>query len=220
MNNESSLEMANKIAELIISKSFWGNEWFIFFSLLLVGLVAAACAWAGTYLSTRSQNAAMRADFKKALKNLEKQTNSIKNIEEGIAHDFIEKRELLKIKRTKIEELYLALSEDVDQLSHNMGVATSDMNKDIIMPSNKAEMLARLYFKDELEKEIDYFRQQRGALTTRIRELSEKNLDGQVINVKERVKQNLVYFSNYNQAKINIELALESEMKNLTSRSS
>ena len=220
MDNESSLEMANKIAELIINKSFWGNEWFTFFSLLLVALVAAGCAWAGAYLSTRSQNAAIRADFEKALEDLEKQTNSIKSIEEGIAHDFIEKRELLKIKRTKIEELYLALSEDLDQLSHNLGIATSDMNKDIIMPSNKAEMLARLYFKDELKKEIDYFRQQRGALTSRIRELSEENLDGKVINGKERVEKNSVYFRNYNQAKVNIELALEAEMKNLTSSSS
>lgn len=212
--------MANKIAELIISKSFWGNEWFAFFSLLLVGLVAAVCAWTGTYLSTRSQNAAMRADFKKALKSLEIQTNSVKKIEEGIAHNFMEKRELLKIKRTKIEELYLALSEDLDQLSHNLGIATSDMDESIIMPSNKAEMLARLYFIDALEKEIDYFRKQRGALTTRVRELSEENLDGKAINVKERVNTNLIYFNNYNRARVNIELALETEMKSLISSSS
>ena len=85
MDNETNLEIANKIAELIISKSFWGDEWFAFFSLLLVGLIAAAFAWAGAYLSTRSQNSAMRADFKKALRNLEIQTNSVKKIEEGIA---------------------------------------------------------------------------------------------------------------------------------------
>lgn len=79
--------MANEIAELIINKSFWGNEWFAFFSLLLVALVAAASAWAGTYISTRSQNAAIRADFEKALDNLEEQTKSVKGIEEGITHE-------------------------------------------------------------------------------------------------------------------------------------
>jgi len=220
MNKETSLEMANEIAELIINKSFWGNEWFAFFSLLLVALVAAASAWVGTYISTRSQNAAIRADFEKALDNIEKQTKSVKGIEEGITHEFIEKRELLKIRRTKIEELYLALSYDLEQLSHNLGIATSDISRDMVIPSNKVEMLVNLYFKEELKKEIDYFREHRGKLITRIRQLSEENLDGHVIASKGRAVETMPYFSNYNQAKVNIELGLESEMKNLTTRCS
>lgn len=219
MNNEDILNLANQIANLVIDKSFWGNEWFAIFSLLLVGLISAFCAWAGTYLSTRSQNAAIRADFKKALKDLEKQTKAVKSIEEGIAHEFIEKRELSKIRREKIEELYLALSKDLDELSHNLGIVTSDMNERVIMPSNKVEMLAFLYFKEELEMEIDYFRYERGKLTTRIRELAEENLNHKHFNAETRVKKNGEYFSKYNQAKINIELALEKEMKNLTCRS-
>jgi len=216
MSNESNISMANEIAELIINKSFWGNEWFAFFSLLLVGLIAAFSAWAGTYLSTRSQNAAIRADFEKALSNLEKQTKSVKGIEERIAHDFIEERERLKVKRNKVEELYLALSQDQETLGHNLTIATTDQGRDILMPSNKAEMLAYLYFKNELEREIEFFREQRGQLVKRIMQLSEANLDSSVTVSKQRIEDNMVYFRNYNHAKTNIEIALESEMQNLT----
>lgn len=219
MNNEMTTKMANEIAELLLNKSFWGNEWFAFFSLLFVGLIAAFCAWAGTYLSTRSQNSAIRADFEKALLNLEIQTKSLKGIEEGIAHDFIEERERLKIRRSKIEELYLALSTDQEQLGHNLMVATTAQSRDIILPSNRAEMLAYLYFKDELKKEIDYFREQRGVLVRRIRQLCEQNLDQTVAVSKVRIEENMVYFKNYNQAKVNIELRLESEMQSLTKKS-
>jgi len=208
--------MANEIAELIINKSFWGNEWFTLFSLLLVSLVAAASAWAGTFFSTRAQNSAMRADFEKALVNLEKQTNAVKNIEESIAHEFIEKRELLKVRRKKIEELYLALHADLEQLSDNLSIATADLSADLVMPANKAEMLARLYFKDSMEKDIDYFRQQRGVLTSRIRQLSEENLSGMSVPSKSRVDENIVYFRNYNQAKVNIEIRLEDVMQDLS----
>ncbi len=219
MSKESSVVMANEIAELIIDKSFWGNEWFALFSLLLVGLVAAGSAWTGTYLSTRSQNAAIRADFEKALRNLEIQTNSVKHIEEGITHEFIEKRELLKVRRTKIEELYLALAIDLEQLSHNLKVATTDAERDLIIPSNKAEMLAFLYFKEELEKEIEYFQEQRGALTSRIRQLCGENMNHLPRLNKARIEENMVYFNNYNQAKVNIEIGLESAMTNLTKSS-
>jgi hypothetical protein len=220
MSNESTISMANEIAELIINKSFWGNEWFVFFSLLLVGLIAAFSAWAGTYLSTRSQNAAIRADFEKALGNLKKQTKSIKSIEERIAHDFIEERERLKVKRSKVEELYMALSQDQETLGHNLTIATTDQSRDILMPSNKAEMLAYLYFKNELEREIEYFREQRGQLVKRIKQLSEVNLDGGATVSKQRIEDNMVYFRNYHNAKTNIEIALESEMQNLTKSSS
>ena len=215
MKNEITNEMASRIADLILNKSFWGDEWFVLFSLLLVGLVSAVSAWAGTYLTTRSQNAAIRADFTKALTNLEKQTKSVKSIEEGITHNFIEKRELLKIKRNKIEELYLSLTEDMSQLSHNLGVATSDIKDNIIMPSNKVEMLASLYFKDELEKEMEYFRQQRRVLITRTNELAKENLLRTGKSGEERVIENAVYFKNYNQSKINIEIALEGIIKEL-----
>ena len=217
MSNKSSLEMANEIAELIIDKSFWGNEWFAFFSLLLVGLVAAASAWGATYLSTKSQNAAIRSDFKKALRNLEKQTSAVKGIEESISHNFIEKREMLKIRRAKIEELYLALTLDLEQLSHNLRIASLDASKDLIMPSGKAEMLAYLYFKVELEKEVGYFSEQRSALTSRIRVLCEENMNRTAVITQSRLDDNFVYISNFNQAKRNIEIALEEEMRNLTS---
>jgi hypothetical protein len=53
-------------------------------------------------------------------------------------------------------------------------------------------------------------------LISRIRQLSEENLDGHAIVSKARADENIPYFRNYNQAIVNIELGLETEMKNLT----
>jgi hypothetical protein len=218
MDNESINSISNKIAEMIIDKSFWGNEWFFIFSLLLISLISAACAWGGSYLSSRAQNAAIRADFEKALQNLEKQTNAVKTIEENITHGFIEKRELLKVMRSKIEELYLALQSDLELLSNNILITSNDTRQDLSQPDNKVEMLACLYFKDVLEKEIEFFRIQRKSLISRIKTLAEENLMQQVLPSKERVISNPDFLKNYNQAKINIELALEGMMKKLTNQ--
>ena len=49
---------------------------------------------------------ALSEDFKKALDRLEKQTNSIKVIEENISHTYLEEREISKMKREKIEFIY------------------------------------------------------------------------------------------------------------------
>ena len=59
---------AEEIANLIIDKSFWGNEWFVFFMLLILVVIAATIAWAGAFFSTKGQNKAIRSDFNEAIK--------------------------------------------------------------------------------------------------------------------------------------------------------
>lgn len=216
MNKNEIFEIANQTAGLIINKSFWGNEWFLLFSLLLMALLAGLVAWGGAYLSTRAQNKALRVDFEKALVNLEKQTNAIKQIEERIAHDFIQKRELNSIKRSKIEEIYLALQDDLELLVGNLSETTLDSGKGLNFPKNRVEMLTSLYFKEELEKEIIFFRDQRNALLKQIHILAKQNLDKSSFPNEERIKLNAPYVRNLNQAKNNIELALEDMMKKLT----
>ncbi len=54
----------------------------------------------------KKQRMALSEDFKKALDRLEKQTNSIKVIEENISHTYLEEREISKMKREKIEFIY------------------------------------------------------------------------------------------------------------------
>lgn len=220
MSKVQTLNMAEEIAKLIIDKSFWGNEWFIFFSLLLVGLVSALSAWGGSYLSTRAQNRAMRSDFNEALSDIKTQTETVKRIEEDISHNYQEKREILKIKRDKIEEIYLALSIETDALGSNLTIAAADEMRGVSLPSNKVGMLLGLYFRKELEKELDYYLEQRKILITRIRELCQENLQGKARVNQSRISDNMVYFKNFNQSKVNIELGLEELMQNLTSQGS
>ena len=162
------MSMAEEIATLIIDKSYWGDQWFLFFCLLMVGLVASVGAWGGSYLSTRAQNSAIRADFKKALANLEEQTNVVKRIEEDISHNYLETREITRIKREKIETLYLALANELKQNNHNLRVVAMDASEDVVDTPFTVEMLLSLYFKKELSKELEYYRAQRNALQTRI----------------------------------------------------
>jgi len=212
--------MAEEIATLIIDKSYWGDQWFLFFCLLMVGLVASVGAWGGSYLSTRAQNSAIRADFKKALANLEEQTNVVKRIEEDISHNYLETREITRIKREKIETLYLALANELKQNNHNLRVVAMDASEDVVDTPFTVEMLLSLYFKKELSKELEYYRAQRNALQTRIRELSEENMHQPGLGNIGRLEQNRVYITNYNQSKVNIEIGLEEMMQNLTSQGS
>jgi len=220
MSSENNMSMAEEIATLIIDKSYWGDQWFLFFCLLMVGLVASVGAWGGSYLSTRAQNSAIRADFKKALANLEEQTNVVKRIEEDISHNYLETREITRIKREKIETLYLALANELKQNNHNLRVVAMDASEDVVDTPFTVEMLLSLYFKKELSKELEYYRAQRNALQTRIRELSEENMHQPGLGNIGRLEQNRVYITNYNQSKVNIEIGLEEMMQNLTSQGS
>ena len=220
MSTEQEHTLAQEIATLIIDKSFWGNEWYLFFSILLVSLIAALCAWGGSYLATRAQNKAMRADFDKALDDIKTQTNAVKRIEEDISHNYQEKREILKIKRDKIEEIYLALSEEIDLLGSNLTIAATDAMRDVANPSNRVEMLLALYFKEELSRELEYYLEHSKALITRIRQLCQENYESLPSAGKQRIEENMVYLRNYSQAKVNIELGLESLMQNLTNQGS
>lgn len=217
MDMIESMKLAEEIAAAVIDKSYWGDQWFLLFCLLIVGLIASISAWGGAYLSTRAQNSAMRADFQKALANLEDQTKSVKRIEEDISHNYLEAREVARIRREKIELLYLALDSELKQYIHNFRVVASDASEDVVAISFTAEMLASLYFKQELKDEIKYYREQRNALSTRIRALSEENMLQPGKGSVNRLEQNQTFITNYNQAKINIELKLEKMMKELIS---
>ena len=220
MNNNENINLAEEVAKLIIDKSYWGDQWFLFFCLLVVGLISAFSAWAGAYLSTRAQNAAVRADFSKALKNLEEQTKVVKRIEEDISHNYLETREVARIKREKIELIYMELKSEAKLLGDNLRIVSTNTSESISLPSFTVEMLMALYFKDELEKELEFYLDQRNILITKIRELAEENLSVNRVVQADRFNRSLVYFTNYNQSKTNIELGLESLMKNLTSQAS
>lgn len=220
MDTKDIQNIAEQIAAVIIDKSFWGNESFVLFTLLLVVILSAIFAWGGAYLAARAQNKAMRADFSRALAQLREQTEAVKKIEENIAYNYWEKRELFKIMREKIEEIYEAASKELEEYSKNLSIAMSDIGRDVVFPSNRVEMLISLYFKNELKNELEYYREKRGGLATLIRQLCQKNMErsNTQLSMREntqRSDEGKQLFSEFNQAKINIELALEDQMKKL-----
>ena len=102
MDNSS---LAEEIANLIVDKSFWGNEWFIFFTLLILVVVAATIAWAGAFFSTKGQNKAIRSDFNEAIKNIEKSTKIVEDIKNQFSEKFWVRQQIWETKRGSYDEL-------------------------------------------------------------------------------------------------------------------
>jgi len=113
MNNSL---LAEKIADLIINKSFWGNEWFIFFTLLIFVVIAATIAWAGAYFSTKGQNKAIRSDFNEAIKNIEKSTKIVEDIKNQFSEKFWVNQQIWETKRASYDELINSLHQAKDFL--------------------------------------------------------------------------------------------------------
>ncbi len=182
-------------------------------------------AYLGAYVKKKAEGKVLDEDFKKTLDRIEKQVNSVKAIEEQISHVYLEEREICRIKREKIELIYEYVDREVSLLGTNLSTALACMNRDTLFPTNKTQMLISLYFKDEMHKELDFYLEQRKPLMTHIRKLEQANYERN--NRQRSMAENMntfdygnQLFKNLNQARVNIELALEEQMKNLTKRSS
>lgn len=179
----------------------------------------------GAYVIKKAEGKVLDEDFKKTLDRIEKQVNSVRGIEEQISHNYLEEREISRIKREKIELIYEYVDKEVSQLSANLSTALACMDRDTIYPTNKTQMLISLYFKEEMQKELDFYLEQRKPLLTHIRNLEQANYErnNQQLSIVENM-QTFEYGNqltqNLNQARINIELALEEQMKDLTKSSS
>lgn len=206
-------ELKEIVESSIEAKSLLPNWHYVLMAILpFVG------AFVGSFLKKRGESLAESRDFKNTLKRIETKVNSVKSIEEKISHNYLETREIHRIKREKIESIYLALVKEREVLGQNLTIAASDTMRDLFWPSNEIQMYVALYFKGEMEKELKYYLEHRRVLISRIRELSEENYTKTAIPGKERVEANMPYFSNYHQATVYIELGLEEQMKNLTNQ--
>jgi hypothetical protein len=189
---------------------------------ILLVILPLLGAYVGAYVKKKAEGKVLDEDFKKTLKRIEKQVDSVKVIEEKISHVYLEEREISRIKREKIELIYEYVDKEVSLLSTNLSTALACMNRDILYPTNKTQMLISLYFKEEMERELDFYLEQRKPLLTHIKKLEQANYKR---NDQQRsMAENMSTFDygtqlskNLNQARINIELALEEQMKNLTS---
>lgn len=187
---------------------------------VLLILLPLLGAYLGAYVKKKAEGRVLDEDFKKTLDRIETQVNSVKAIEERISHTYLEEREISRIKREKIELIYEYVDKEVSLISTNLSTALACMDRDSLYPTNKTQMLISLYFKEDMQKELDFYMEQRKPILTHIRKLEQANYERN--NQQKSMAENMKtfeygnqLFQNLNQARINIELALEEQMKNL-----
>ena len=221
--NSSTIALADQIANMVIDKSYWSNEWFLAFTILIIGLIAALCAWGGSYFTTKAQNRAMKEDFNDLLEQVKAQTNAVKRIEEDISHDYWYKKEILKIKLEKIEEAYDSLNREISEIQKNIAIAMSDLKRDVQPLSEKVNIIISLYFKDTMSNELEQYIVARNACLSYQKNILRSNLE--INNQQGAMSENLSreddatqLMKNLGLAKSQIESALQKEMRNLTTR--
>ena len=143
MNDAAIALLANEILKQLIFQN-----WKIYLLMAAIWLLSFFIQkWILSYVSERGRAAGIAADFKTIIKNLEKTTDISKSIELKLSHEDWIAREYRVIRRTKLEELMLAVyateawSEKAITLTHHtedFDVASS--------PITKVTMLALLYF--------------------------------------------------------------------------
>lgn len=182
-------------------------------------------AFIGAYAKRKGENLATKEDFEKVLTQVEQQVKAVKGIEEKIIHEYIEKREMLKIQREKLEQIYEALSAETELFVKNLAIAASDINRDIEFPSNKVEMLITLYFNEDFSPQLYEYLEKRKLLISHIRKLCEGNMNrnNQQASMQENLSQKSIsdqLLVEYTRTKNNIENGLGEKMRNLTRTSS
>jgi len=218
--SSDNLDLATKIADLVIDKSYWSNEWFLGCSILFVGLIAAVSAWGGSYLSTRAHNKALRTDFEELLSQVKRQAQAVKKIEEDIAHDFWEKKESLKIKREKLEEAYQALGYEVSEIVNNLARALVAEELNGVSPVEKVRTIVSLYFYDEMSAVLAAYVDARNNClifqTSILKENVEINDQQESIRIHLNKKSQVNHLTaKLGAAKAEIEKALQDQMKKL-----
>lgn len=208
-----------------VNMAIEANSLLPIWTYILLVVLPLLGAYLGAYVKKKAEGKVIDEDFKKTLDRIEKQVNSVKAIEEQISHTYLEEREISRIKREKIELIYEYVDKEISLLSTNLSTALACMNRDTLYPTNKTQMLISLYFKEEMQQELDFYLEQRKPFLTHIRKLEQANYERN--NQQHSMAENMStfeygnqLFQNLNQARINIELALEEQMKNLTKSSS
>ncbi len=176
---------------------------------LLFILTAFFSAFLGAYAKTKGKNFATKEDFNELITQIEKQTSVVKKIEEQIVHDYLEKRERLKTRREKLEQIYTTLSEEYEAII----IFSSQIKHDnystfpSIIIQNRVAMLMGLYFSKEFKSEIKFYKEQKSAFINYFDEIMKRK--------KTLTKSEDEVSDGYNSAKMKIEECLISEMDKL-----
>lgn len=196
--SDKKIEYAEQIAQLVIDKSYWGNDYFILYTLLLVAIVAGITGYFSSYLATKGQLKATSENFEKALDNMEIQVDVLKNIEENISLKFLVKRENFKIKRYKIEKLHRVLSGTHNRLTNCLIQATYNNHEGLVDYSDDKNLLVNLYFKSELLDCLSNYQQFEIKIRNLIGEYADENKSTKGKSVEDRCSDNRLQLEQFN----------------------
>ncbi|GEM_PF-2881543 len=119
------------------------------FSLLGVGL--------GAFLARLFENSADNLMLQSQLNRIEQTVKAQKSIEERIAHSFLEQREVAKVKREKIEEIFQYLEEDVKAIQDNALEALHEGRLTREFGGLRLHTLISLYFSREMNESLSHY---------------------------------------------------------------
>ena len=121
--------MSQAEIDKIVIDAIAANQVIPLWVYLLLIVLPFIGAFIGAYAKRKGENLATKEDFEKVLSQVEQQVKAVKGIEEKIIHEYIEKREMLKIQREKLEQIYEALSAETELFVKNLATAASDISR-------------------------------------------------------------------------------------------
>jgi hypothetical protein len=97
-----------KIAAEVVARLPFGDHYglFLVINVLVMALAAALAAFAGSYLKTRGQHFATKADFDSLQDQLSAQTRLVETIKSDVAQKDWAQREWANLRRLKLEALF------------------------------------------------------------------------------------------------------------------
>jgi hypothetical protein len=130
-------------------------RWVLIAQVVITALGAGIAAYVGSFLKTRGQNFATKADFGMLLDQLSVQTKAVETIKSEISQKDWAAREWANLRRLKLEELLNKVAECEGYLERLRratfeGIILAD-HRDY---GTELSSLATLYFKREMIKEV------------------------------------------------------------------
>ena len=168
-------EIIEKVVNDIINNTFFLSWDFYFLYLALIFIVSSASFFLASYFAQRGKNFATKTDFDNLKDQLATTTKIAEEIKTNISHDDWMIKEYKTLRRVKLEDLLLSVSE-VDVWFEKLKTYSfngEDFNE--TSPMYKVRVLACLYFED-LAEELSNLRQQHYALYTSIISTKQKLL--------------------------------------------
>lgn len=145
------------IAQKIVEDQFLLNWKFYLIQLGIVLLAVAAANFLSAYFKGRGASLATKADFDELLRQLRATTETTESIRRTISHEDWSIREFKMLRRSKLEELMLALYDAHHWLAKERNASLyAEPANETADPMNRVKVIAGLYF-PELHVEILQF---------------------------------------------------------------